>query len=167
MACVWVLGFELGPNLHLALHAHLPAHSHGESEAPAGPRVSVHYGEYFHVHAHGGSYHAHAHDPGSHTHSRVCPHTHQRLRRAVSGGRCEWTALAPAESAPSSHGAHSLAHRGLVLLQPPPPPIFSAPLDTEPVAHLEPSTDQLRTRRPLVMRVRGPPDVGFEDCAMT
>ncbi len=172
--CMWLLGFELLPNLHLALHDHLASHTHGgEPDAGAGiegPRVFVHYGQSFHSHWHAGGelsaahLRAHALDR---THSHSWAHADDPLvgsssdRGKQSSNRHEWPMLAPLRPLPySAHGAHSLAHRGLVMTQPASPPTVAAPAKVEQVAFRNARPERPRTRRPLVMRVRGPPHCG-------
>jgi hypothetical protein len=172
--CMWVLGFELLPNLHIALHDHLAPHTHGgEPDAEAaieGPRVFVHYGESFHSHGHGGgelsAAHLRAHALGR-AHSHSWAHADDLLAGwtsdlgKASSRRYEWPTFAPLRPLPyPAHGAHSLAHRGLVMTQPAPPPAPAGPVKVEAVACCDARRERPRTRRPLVMRVRGPPRRG-------
>ena len=61
LACLWLLGFEVLPNVHIAMHASLGAHDHGHGAAHA------------HGHAHPASG-AHGHYP--HGHQDEAPHAH-------------------------------------------------------------------------------------------
>ena len=51
ICALWVLGFEVGPGLHVALHDHLPTHTH--IQFADGMVVTVTHGVGTHVHADG------------------------------------------------------------------------------------------------------------------
>ena len=121
LCLAWLLGFELGPDLHQAMHPRLAAHHH-DGDRVDGPVIAVHVdGE---VHHHGGVAHQHAlsggpvarpspvgsSPDGSPTRDARLPGAHE---------------LVPAHPAPG-HGAHSAAHRGLAIATA--PPVVTAPL---------------------------------------
>lgn len=99
---IWLVGVELGPDLHLALHRHLAAHRHeGDAVvADAGGRVRVHVGA---NHRHGPDGEDVWDEPGL----GGAPRTGKVAERGVRSH--------------APHGQHSLAHRGLALAPPPPP----------------------------------------------
>jgi hypothetical protein len=140
-AALWVLGFELGPGLHMALHDRLARHQHGH----------VHHDDSGHGHGHGrGHAHGHGHGHGhGHDHDRGEGDDHDRGEgeRGSGGGQDD-----------PQHGEGSLAHRGVAALDPPPPPDLPAVLPSAIAPRpLEPIT-AARSARPLVVRGRGPPD---------
>lgn len=121
MAClVWLLGVELLPNLHLATHARLPAHDHG-GDAPPGDELVIR------VHRDTTAASLHAHDGALHAHGPRAPMT-DRDGVAFEG------AAPPRDP---GHGDHSLAHRALAHVAPPPPIVHPLPVDHHvvPVAH--------------------------------
>lgn len=99
---IWLVGVELGPDLHLALHRHLAAHRHdGDAVvSDGGGRVRVHVGA---DHRHGPDGEDIWDEP-----SAAGPPT---MGRAAERG----------VHSQAPHGQHSLAHRGLALAPPPPP----------------------------------------------
>lgn len=88
---VWVLGFEVVPTLHLAMHASLGAHTHGAT------------------HCHAGFCHADDEASGDETdavaHDGATQHDGAQAQKA------------PPHSS-RSHGQGSLAHRGVAALAP-------------------------------------------------
>lgn len=105
LCLAWLLGFELGPDLHQAMHPRLAAHHH-DGDRVDGPVIAVHVdGD---VHHHGGVAHAHGEAPADDRPLTV-----------------EQAAMLPAHPAPG-HGAHSAAHRGLAIATA--PPVVTAPL---------------------------------------
>jgi hypothetical protein len=137
MACLaavlWVLGFEIAPNVHLGLHDHIAPHTHGGAVAH-----DDHEREHRHAHEHG---HAHAHhsDPAQHAAA-------DDARDVTSASR-----LDPA------HGDHDLLHRGIAIAQPPlaQPSIAQAPVVV--LARLRSLTRRPDSRALIVARARGPP----------
>jgi hypothetical protein len=107
LACLlWVLGYEVLPDVHLATHGALAAHRHDGifAERPARfLRVRT---------ASSRPVAAHRHGPGTHTHAAD--------RRLLRGER--------AEAPDPGHGAHSLAHRTIAIATP--APVITAPLPT-------------------------------------
>jgi hypothetical protein len=132
-AFLWFGGFELLPNLHVALHSHIAPHSHGHDHVTPGADA-----------------HAHVHYEVTHSHDHGV--TDAPLRRH------EWKALHPERPHDHpAHGAHSLAHRGLAVAQPPPPPLLRSPIAVRPLRQPRVVAQQPRSRRPQSVRVRGPP----------
>jgi|GEM_PF-3190530 len=115
IACaLWLLGVELAPGLHVALHARLARHVH---DAEPGPVVTVHFDDAWH--AHGGSAHSHGFTPPLDDPDPISSGFH-----------------APVPFDPG-HAGHSLAHRALALASP--PIVQTAPLQVPrailPVTH--------------------------------
>lgn len=119
---LWIAGFELAPNLHVGLHHLLPSHDHhGAASQVSGytsrGRVRTVPGDgrarSSHVHAH-----AHPHGSDGHDHG----HDHEPAPEPTGEH-------GPGASPAPEHGAHSLAHRGLAALAPPPAiaPLIPAP----------------------------------------
>ncbi len=148
LAALWLVGFELLPNLHIALHAHLAHHHHDGN--PTGldelgtTRVEVTFTP-LRTHPFGIPSHQHHHGLLDLTQRSSAPPDHE-----------VW--LLPTEPVDGpGHGAHSLAHRHLVMVQPPPVAIAAAPLPVSTVEADRARGEVPRSRRPLVRRVRGPP----------
>ncbi|MBK9035970.1 MAG: hypothetical protein IPL61_32770 [Myxococcales bacterium] len=97
---LWVVGIELGPDLHLALHRHLAAHVHEGDGPTTATIVHVHYDA---PHRHGPN----GEDVWDSTEGSEPVPMGPVAARAVAGR--------------AAHGRHSLAHRGLALAPPPPP----------------------------------------------
>jgi hypothetical protein len=137
---IWALGFELGPNLHVALHAHL-AHHH-------------------HHHGHG---HGHAPSGATSTALHWVPADGARVEAGAEGTaadgqwRADGRAIGPERTDDPGHGEHSLAHRDLALAEPPPPPAIDAMalVGFAPAAAMPAETP--RSRGPDTVRQRGPP----------
>jgi hypothetical protein len=130
---LWVIGFEVAPNLHVAMHDQLAPHRHGGDEVAdsGGLKVKVTYTS-GHQHA-DGSWHLDevaAADPGG----------DDRLVRRGAG-----------------HGAHSLAHRGIAIHSP--PPVITEPLPvTRTFAWLAiPADPAPRSPSAPIAVARGPP----------
>jgi hypothetical protein len=124
---LWALGFELAPNLHVALHAHLAAHHHG-----------------------------HAHDHG-HGHSAAHFDGDAAGRAGAEVWRAAGLAIGPERTDAPGHGDHSLAHRQLALAEPPPPPAIDASSPVGFAAAASTPVETPRSRRPGTLRQRGPP----------
>lgn len=137
LCLAWLLGFELGPDLHQAVHARLAPHHH-DGDRAEGPVIAVHTdGD---VHHHGGV---------AHRHEGAAPAPRPQLGPDQLG-------LLPVETAPG-HGAHSAAHRGLALATA--PPVLTAPL---PVVRTIVPTAALAAASPAdaptpIAAARGPP----------
>lgn len=146
-ACLlWVLGFELGPGLHVALHHRLEAHSHeGEHDKVAG--------------AHHHAAHDHDHDPHGHDHPHGSTHRPDYEAEAESDDAADDDRAAVRAHERYRHGRHSLAHRGLAVTDPPPcePCLPSAPLQR--LLRFGPPPGGPTDRRPVRARARGPPHV--------
>jgi hypothetical protein len=129
---LWVLGAELAPSLHLALHASLAPHTHD-----AVPREA--------------SAEARCHDEGS------GQHCHRARRRSTRGWDRPADAQDVARSREPAHGDGSLAHRAIAFLRPAP---GMAPLVVAPFVALSPSfvLPSLRGHAPArAPSTRGPP----------
>ncbi|MGE0785483.1 MAG: hypothetical protein AB7S26_07335 [Sandaracinaceae bacterium] len=126
---IWIAGFEVGPFVHVAFHDRLAAHHHDGEE---------------HTHAVG------ADGWRSHASSE---HTHDAPARAGRKRSAPRRAHAPTPS----HGAHSLAHRGVAAfaipigLPPLPPPDEAGPLEASRPSR---APDLAPRERP---RARAPP----------
>ncbi len=171
-AVLWVLGFDIGPGLHLAAHELLDHHHHGSSS-----HVDVHEGEAPEDGAHGHDEHGHdEHGHGhGHGHDGEPEHGHDENGHEAREHPADATppdfapvlslALdqAPVAEAVArcaddlSHGAHALAHRGVAAspTSPPWPAIAVAPW--VPLNRAERSVDPIRSRTPRCVRARGPP----------
>jgi len=104
LCLVWLVGFELGPWLHIALHDHLAPHHHtalGEvvDDRDRDAEVDEH-GAPVEDHAHAGA--------------RTLDDAHAHLRAALA------------------HGAHSLEHHGVAVPPPAPPVLHPLPVDRRP-----------------------------------
>jgi hypothetical protein len=133
MCFVWLVGFELGPWLHVALHAYLPHHHHGAL------------GEVIDDHDVDGEVDEHAADAAEEAAEREHGHAHR---------------LSDAESqlaAALAHGAHSIEHHGVAVPPPAPPVLHPLPIDRRPlVAAVVVAIDPIQT--PVIWVVaRGPP----------
>jgi hypothetical protein len=135
---LWLLGFEVLPNLHLAVHAELAPHDHGAAVTTNadGLRVTVTFG-------------GHRHDDGSW-------HHHEDDARDVGTTASGEHDGATAPRAPD-HGTHSLAHRTLALHAP--PPVVTAPLPvTRTLTWIEIARDDApRSPAAPTAVARGPP----------
>jgi hypothetical protein len=129
---LWTFGAELGPSLHLALHATLAPHTHGASvPAQAEPLA--------------------CHDEG------VGAHCHRAPRRSTRGWDRPADRHDAARSESPRHGAGSLAHRAVAFLRPPPP---LQPLAESPFVALAPVSEHVSLRAhdvPRAPSTRGPP----------
>lgn len=115
LACLlWLLGVELLPGVHLALHDRMAAHRHEAGEEAGGEPVTRVRHERPHVHD--GMLHLHGAAIGD-----------------VAAGDGA-VAREPGAPARGSHGAHSLAHRALALHAAPPIVEHPLPVDHRPVA---------------------------------
>jgi hypothetical protein len=114
LACLlWILGIEVLPNAHLAMHGRLGAHRHDAGESRRGDGGIV-------VRVHRDST-SHVHDGVVHAHGDAAAASPAPDVRAIG---------APDGTPPPGHGDHSLAHRRAALAAP--PPVIDAPL---PVDH--------------------------------
>jgi hypothetical protein len=143
---LWLLGFELAPNLHLGFHGELPDHSHRSAHAPGehheSPDAAHH--EHHHEHGHGEHHHHGAVDHHDDFDVVVAP------RPAVADG--------PAVSSIDlGHGDHDLLHRGVAALPPPPamPQVAQAPFAQ--TIGVPDFPELLLSRAPADARARGPP----------
>jgi len=108
MTCLlWILGVEVLPALHLALHD-TATHEH----APSGMIVTVTFGAT--THAHDGT--VHAHDAADHA---------AKLTRTERSPRRDQLAI---DEPRSGHVASGLAHRATALHAPPPPLLAPLPV---------------------------------------
>lgn len=143
-ALLWVLGFELLPNAHLLLHAHLAPHSHGH-DAGAAPIVTR-------SPAVGGG-----HAGAVHTHDDGTVHSHDPDQPPDAGALRPGLDLRPYAPDPIGHGAHSLAHRDLASHEPPPPVVAPTAVLGPALAVAALAAAEPRSRRPATSRARGPP----------
>ena len=104
LCLVWIVGFELGPWLHVALHDHLAPHHH----TALGTVIDDHDRD-AEVDEHGVATTDHAAAP----HHAADPYAH--LRAALA------------------HGAHSLEHHGVAVPPPAPPVLHPLPVDRRPI----------------------------------
>lgn len=146
--CVaWLLGVELLPDLHLAMHDRLAAHDHGAGPGGDGaPLVYVHLDPTWHSHGDG----AHRHDGAAH---HGAPGPASPARHGINAPDTG----PPDHGTAPRHGAHSLAHRALAIASPPP-----AIVEPLPIARLEVPTAAVVARRVTVApppppAARGPP----------
>jgi hypothetical protein len=153
---LWMLGFELVPGLHIALHDRLGGHDHADAhDSHAGARADGHGPFRGQVQTGPGDRdhgHAHRHAVGEDQHG------HELAATVDAGPRPFDSITAPRPTGRDpGHGAGSLAHRGLAAVDPPPPARLPDlhPVDTSP-RPLEPS-DAPRSSGPLTVRGRGPP----------
>ena len=160
-ATLWLLGFELVPGLHIALHDRLGDHQHADARAGSqgpfrgqietGPGSRADRVEDLADDHRGHGHRGHGRD---HTHPSLAAHADETdashpvrdgLDRPRPAGR------------DAGHGAGSLAHRGLAAVDPPPPArlpdLFPADASPRP---LEPTAIP-RFAGPLTARGRGPP----------
>lgn len=142
---LWLLGFELAPNLHLGFHGRLAAHSHRPANAHGERRESGRDATH-HDHGHGDHHHGdaqHHHDADHHHDDGTCPD-------AVAQG-------AFAKSVDLDHGQHDLLHRGIAALPPPPvmPRVVAAPFAQ--TIGVPPFSELTASRAPMHVRARGPP----------
>jgi hypothetical protein len=160
---LWMLGFELIPGLHIAVHDRLASHDHADAHGSHADALADGHGPFRgqvqtgpgdrggHGHAHG---HRHAGDHDGHR-----GHELAATVDAGPGPLDSITLPRPSDRDPG-HGAGSLTHRGLAAVDPPPPPRLPdlLPVDTSP-RPLEPY-DAPRSSGPLTVRGRGPPSAG-------
>ena len=152
LVAIWTMGFELLPNLHVALHAELPHHIHGRPGPGAGESGVVVRVSFAGDHHHGDHHHE------SQATSSVV-HELGRARPRLEG--CELVIGMPRPPR-SQHGVHSLAHRGLAVAQPAPAVVLPALVAVGlPAAEIV-VRQAPRSRCPLCQRVRGPPPVILE-----
>jgi hypothetical protein len=140
-ALLWTFGYEIGPALHVSLHARLPEHRHGARGAERDPAADLHGHPHGHSHAHG-----HAH---SHSHAQPHPRSDAR-ERSERRGRF-------VEPAPATHGAHSLEHRGVLASRPPPATPKVPPASIGELRYVRSLRSLVTARVPDVVRARGPP----------
>jgi len=105
LCLVWIVGFELGPWLHVALHDHLAPHHH----TAFGEVVDDHDRD-AEVDEHGASVHDHDRAAAPHTITDADAHLLAAL----------------------AHGAHSLEHHGVAVPPPAPPVLHPLPIDRRP-----------------------------------
>jgi len=155
---LWVLGFELAPNLHLGLHDHIALHTHGGAVAHDDHDRDHHAEHADHGHTHEAEIgHAH-HDEHPIADSHESPvHEPEFTQIAVHAAADDARLVSTASRLDPAHGDHDLLHRGVAIAQPPlaQPSIAQAPVVV--LARLRPLTDRPWSRVPLVARARGPP----------
>lgn len=156
LACLlWLAGFEVVPGVHQAFHDAWGAHQH--EGAPSGATKSTARARQHHVPAGLGSGHAHDGVTG-HAHGGDGDHTHSAEGTSGIAARFSWDSqLASLASRSDRHGAHALAHRGVVALATPDawPHCASASIAS---ADLRGEPDGLIIdRAPTTNRARGPP----------
>jgi hypothetical protein len=178
---LWVLGFEVAPNLHLGLHDLIAPHTHGGAVAQHDDDhghehhqdadhhhdgAHHHDAEPAHAEHHAHADHHHASAPHEHPH-HVAPPVADSHETAAHGA--EFATIAPHDAADDArlvatasrldpaHGDHDLLHRGIAIVEPPAaqPSIAQAPVVV--LARLHSLTDRASSRAPLVLRARGPP----------
>ena len=147
---LWVLGFELGPDLHLAMHGALAPHVHGHA--------SQHEHEHEHEHEHDvqDRHDASDHDHGAAHHSVATDHP---IGARVASGVALVRALDP------GHGRHDASHRGIAVKVPPSPMPVIVSADVLRIACVDQPHGQPHGRGPLHTRARGPPTSGFSHAA--
>lgn len=163
---LWVLGFELAPNLHLGLHDRIAPHTHGGAVAHD-DHDRDHHAEHEHEHEPGRAEHGHAHDAEhghAHHHEGGVADSHESpvhepefTRIAKHAAADDARAVASASRLDPSHGDHDLLHRGIAIVEPPlgQPSLAQAPVVV--LARLRPLIDRLVSRVPTTARARGPP----------
>jgi hypothetical protein len=130
-AALWILGFEVAPNVHLGLHGVIAVHSHGAAATEDR-----------------GHDHDHDHDHG---------HAHDEADDEPAPLGADATGRFVAKRADLQHGAHALLHRGIAIAVPPAamPDVASAPL-VDADLFVAPS-DALVDGATVLSRARGPP----------
>ncbi|MBV8762748.1 MAG: hypothetical protein JO257_36020 [Deltaproteobacteria bacterium] len=143
LAILWIVGFELLPWAHIALHDHLAHHHHDENgadvldEKPAGhdddhdSAVDEH-GVPIALHDHGDD------DDDDDDHAPLTAGEHQLLE-----------ALA--------HAGHSLAHHGIAVPVPAPAMTAPLPVDRQPIAIEEVAVPAWVSAAVPLASARGPP----------
>jgi hypothetical protein len=133
MCFVWLVGFELGPWLHIALHEYLPHHHHTAL------------GEIVDDHDRDGEVDEHAADAAEdqaehEDRAHQLTHAEKQLASALQ------------------HGAHSIEHHGVAVPPPAPPVLHPLPIDRRPI--LEVAAIEIDPiERPVARAVaRGPPE---------
>lgn len=140
VAClVWLVGGEVLPDLHLALHERLGAHHHDGD-----PPTSTTTADGLTVRVHRDSIH---HRHGGIAHQHATPEAAPVDRDAVRPGR---PGTAP-------HGAHSLAHRALAWIGPAPVLEFPLPVDRRPSVVAEDVARLVAAAALPEAAARGPP----------
>lgn len=133
-ALLWCLGVELGPNLHIGLHARLAPHVHG------------------HAAGHDHTHHHHAH------HEHVAArHPDQEHVEAPHAGN-EPAHHARMRAVDPDHGRHDPLHRGIAVMLVAAPDPVAACVAYELLAATSWVTTPICDRAPREVRVRGPPD---------
>ena len=141
---LWVLGFEVGPDLHIVLHGQIGAHVHG---------VAVDH-DHDHDHDHVDDHvHDHAHDH-AHGHADALVRGPVELGVAQDARDARHAAVSTVDP---QHGRHDLAHRGIAVLVPDVATPRVADADLASLPRLEPHSTFVFDRTPLHDRARGPP----------
>jgi len=133
LAILWIVGFELVPWLHIALHDHLAPHHHDANGADIADDHDAQVDE--HAPAH--------HDDVTHDDddldAEVDEHgvpVHLAASKAAEGHGAVPDAEARL-SAALAHGAHSLAHHGIAVPVPTPAITSPLPVDRRPITLAE------------------------------
>ncbi len=153
LACLlWLAGFEVVPGVHQAFHDAWGAHQHvGESSASSKAAARSERRHHVPVGVSSDHGHGHAHGPG-HDHSHAVETT------SASAASFSWDAQPTSLASRSDrHGAHALAHRGIVALATPDawPHCASASIGSADLQR-DPQVRAL-DRAPTTNRARGPP----------
>jgi hypothetical protein len=167
---LWMLGFELIPGLHIAVHDRLASHDHADAHGRhadahgghADARTDGHGPFRGQVQTGRGDRGEHGHADGHRHAGGHDDHRGHELAATVDAGPGPLDSVTPPRPSDRDpgHGAGSLAHRGLAAVDPPPPARLPdlSPVDTSPRPR-EPS-DAPRSSGPLTVRGRGPPSAG-------
>lgn len=158
---IWIVGFELLPNIHVGLHAHLSEHSHGSGSTARATTFAV---QSHRDHRRRGREHSHHHGNGHGTHHGVngAGHHDDQSGAPHAHGETSWSqslvaSALPLHSSPLEHGDHSLAHRDMAATTP--LPVMTHPVPT--TARLIPRDEVVeqapRSRRLANPLARGPP----------
>lgn len=156
---LWIVGVEIGPGLHIALHGRLAPHVHGVADAKRGSGHEHRHGRH-HEHradgvGHGGAHHVASHADGhehhAHHHHHADDGSGDASAQHATDGRAQVGRLDP------EHGAHDLMHRQLALAIPPPvlPEVVFAAIARAP--ELGRIDDHVAARPAPRLRARGPP----------
>jgi hypothetical protein len=140
-AILWMIGFELVPSVHVGFHDWFGDHQHGAVAQHEHDHEADHVG---HGHGHG---HGHGAKAGHHHHADQPDPLDDEIEDDPTQSRV---------STPG-HGEHSLAHRGIAAIDPPPaqPRVMAAPLRL--AAYILPAGQPPRNAQPTTVRSRGPP----------
>ena len=157
-ALLWVLGFEVAPNLHLGLHDRLTPHTHGEVVGRDDERHDHHDVEAAHAH-HDDKHHDDEHHDDEHELAVFPEFAAQQgqFKGSTTHGPPDPSLGAAASRPDPAHGDHDLLHRGLAVVTPQAvtPTVGQTPFVV--VLCPQPLADRRLSRVPTRPRARGPP----------